>query len=91
MKFVLDAFSLGLTSKWSSPPSTFKTQASSESVRRILDAFRLREEEAIFVGDSEIDRRTAEAAGIRFIAYKNPQISNGCLIQDHLDLLQKIA
>jgi phosphoglycolate phosphatase len=92
MKSVLDAFSLGpyfemvVTALDVQNPKPHP-----ESVRRILDAFRLRKEEAVFVGDSEIDRRTAEAADIRFIAYKNPQIANGCLIQDHLDLLQKIA
>ena len=59
-----------------------------ESVKRILNAFRLRPEEAVFVGDSEIDRRTAEAAEIRFIAYKNRQISNGCLIEDHREILK---
>lgn len=92
MKSVLDAFSLRpyfemvVTALDVQNPKPHP-----ESVRRILDAFRLRKEEAVFVGDSEIDRRTAEAADIRFIAYKNPQIANGCLIQDHLDLLQKIA
>ena len=92
MKFVLDAFSLRpyfemvVTALDVQNPKPHP-----ESVRRILDAFHLRKEEAVFVGDSEIDRRTAEAADIRFVAYKNPQIANGCLIQDHLDLLQKIA
>jgi phosphoglycolate phosphatase len=92
MKSVLDAFSLRpyfemvVTALDVQNPKPHP-----ESVRRILDAFRLRKEEALFVGDSEIDRRTAEAADIRFVAYKNPQIANGCLIQDHLDLLQKIA
>ncbi|RPJ38240.1 MAG: HAD family hydrolase [Deltaproteobacteria bacterium] len=92
MKSVLDAFSLRpyfemvVTALDVQNPKPHP-----ESVRRILDAFRLRKEEAVFVGDSEIDRRTAEAADIRFIAYRNPQIANGCLIQDHLDLLQKIA
>ena len=59
-----------------------------ESVFRVLDTFRLRKEEAIFMGDSQIDRQTAKAAGIQFLSYKNPQISNGCLIRDHLDILK---
>lgn len=89
MKYILDAFSLrpyfemvvtALDVQYPKPHP--------ESVGRILDAFGLQKDEAVFVGDSEIDRRTAEAAGVRFIAYKNPRISNGCLLQDHLDILK---
>jgi phosphoglycolate phosphatase len=92
MKFVLDAFSLRpyfemvVTALDVQNPKPHP-----ESIRRILDAFHLRKEEAVFVGDSEIDRRTAEAAGIRFVAYKNPQIANGCLVQDHLDILRLLV
>jgi len=59
-----------------------------ESVEKILKAFDLRKEEALFVGDSEVDRGTADASGVRFVAYKNRAISNGLLIEDHLDLLK---
>lgn len=89
MKFILDAFSLHpyfemvVTALDVQNPKPHP-----ESLRRILDAFRLRPKEAVFVGDSEIDRRTAEAADIRFVAYKNARISNGCLIQDHQDILK---
>ena len=91
MKFILDAFSLRpyfemvVTALDVQNPKPHP-----ESVKRILDAFHLKKEEAVFVGDSEIDRRTAEASGIRFVAYKNPQISNGCLIKDHLDILKML-
>jgi HAD superfamily hydrolase (TIGR01509 family) len=89
MKFILDAFSLRphfemvVTALDVQNPKPHP-----ESVRRILAAFRLRKEEAIFVGESEIDRRAAAGGGIRFAAYKNPQISSGCLLRDHLDLLK---
>ena len=92
MQFILDAFSLRpyfelvVTALDVQNPKPHP-----ESVKRILDAFRLRPEEAVFVGDSEIDRRTAEAADIRFIAYKNPRISNGCLIQDHQEILNLLV
>ncbi len=61
-----------------------------ESIEKILTAFRLKKEEAVFVGDSEVDKQTAESSGVSFIAYKNPAISNGLLIEDHLDLLNLI-
>jgi len=92
MHFILDAFSLRpyfelvVTALDVQNPKPHP-----ESVKRILDAFRLGPEEAVFVGDSEIDRRTAEAADIRFIAYKNPRISNGCLIQDHQEILNLLV
>ncbi len=59
-----------------------------ESVEKILKAFNLRKEEVLFIGDSEVDRGTAEASDVRFVAYKNREISNGLLIEDHLDLLK---
>ena len=61
-----------------------------ESVEKILGAFQLNKEEAVFVGDSEVDQQAAEASGVRFIAYKNKEIANGFLIEDHLDLLKII-
>ncbi len=89
MKFILEAFSLRpyfdmvVTALDVQNPKPHP-----ESVGRILGAYRLRKEEAVFVGDSEIDRRTADAAGVRFLSYKNPEISNGCLLKDHLDILK---
>lgn len=59
-----------------------------ESVEKILKTFDLKKEEALFVGDSDVDQGTAEASGVRFVAYKNREISDGLLIEDHLDLLK---
>ena len=61
-----------------------------ESVDKILQAFRLGKEEVVFVGDSEVDQQTAKAAGVRFIAYKNREIADGLLIEDHIDLLKTL-
>lgn len=43
-----------------------------ESLIKILDHFGLSPQEAIYVGDSEIDESAARAAGIPLVAYKNP-------------------
>ena len=59
----------------------------SESIEKIIAAFKLNKEEAVFVGDSEVDKQTAESSGVRFIAYKNRAIANGLLIEDHLEIL----
>jgi HAD superfamily hydrolase (TIGR01509 family) len=62
-----------------------------ESLEKIIEAFRLKKEEAVFVGDSKVDKQTAESAGVRFVAYKNREIANDLLIEDHLDLLNLIS
>jgi phosphoglycolate phosphatase len=45
-----------------------------ESILRILHFFQITPDEALYVGDSRVDSRTARAAGVRFIAYKNPEL-----------------
>jgi len=58
-----------------------------ESVEKILRAFDLKKEEVLLVGDSETDRETAVAAGIKFVAYKNQEIPADARLQDHLEIL----
>ena len=58
-----------------------------ESIEKIMETFNLNKEEAVFVGDSEVDQQTAKSSGIKFIAYKNREISSDAFIEDHLTLL----
>lgn len=58
-----------------------------ESIEKILQTLSLEKDEVLFVGDSETDRTTALAAGVKFIAYKNEEIQAFARIQDHLDIL----
>jgi phosphoglycolate phosphatase len=62
-----------------------------ESIEKIIEAFQLKKEEAVFVGDSEVDKQTAESSGVRFVAYKNREIANDLFIEDHLELLNLIS
>jgi phosphoglycolate phosphatase-like HAD superfamily hydrolase len=62
-----------------------------ESVEKIIEAFQLKKEETIFIGDSEIDQQAAKSSGVRFVAYKNKAIANDLYIEDHLDLLNLIS
>jgi len=62
-----------------------------ESIEKIIEAFQLKKEEAVFVGDSDVDKQTAESSGVTFIAYKNREIANDLFIEDHLDLLNLIS
>ncbi len=46
-----------------------------ESLIKVLHHFGLSPQEAIYIGDSEIDESAARAAGIPLVAYKNPALS----------------
>lgn len=88
MKFVMDSFALERHFEMVVTALDVKNpKPHAESIVKILDAFHLQREEAVFLGDSQIDRQTADAADVRFISYKNPAIADGLLIYDHLDLL----
>ncbi len=41
-----------------------------EPLLKVLDYYRIAPDEALFVGDSEVDRQAALAAGVPFVAYK---------------------
>lgn len=58
-----------------------------ESVLKIISDLGVRNEDTVFVGDSEIDRQTAELAGVLFISYKNPALSCYARIDDHIQLI----
>jgi HAD superfamily hydrolase (TIGR01509 family) len=59
-----------------------------ESIEKIIEGFQLKKEEAVFVGDSDVDQQTALSSGVKFIAYKNKEIANDLFIEDHLDILK---
>lgn len=61
-----------------------------ESIEKIVAALKLKKEEAVFVGDSDVDKQTAESSGVTFIAYKSKEIANDLLIEDHLDILNLV-
>jgi HAD superfamily hydrolase (TIGR01509 family) len=58
-----------------------------ESVEKIIQRFNLDKEEAVFVGDSEVDQQTAKSSGIKFVSYKNKEIPCDAFIDNHLALL----
>jgi len=45
-----------------------------EGVFKILEQLELQLDQAIYIGDSEVDQEVAEKAGIPLIAYKNPAL-----------------
>ena len=59
-----------------------------ECLQKILRHFRASPDEALYIGDSEVDRLVAEAAGVPLAAYKNPGLQARYHLQDHRDLLK---
>jgi HAD superfamily hydrolase (TIGR01549 family) len=62
-----------------------------ECLEIILKHFRLMPEEALYIGDNEIDQELCERAGMPFIAYKNTSLQANHYISDHLELLAILA
>ena len=60
-----------------------------EPLLKILEHFRIGPDQALFVGDSEVDRQTAMAAGVPFVAYKS-DLSGFARINSHLEILPLI-
>jgi phosphoglycolate phosphatase len=58
-----------------------------ECVEKILNKLNLDEKRVLYIGDSEVDWKTARSSGVTFIAYKNPELEADAFIDDHLDLL----
>jgi HAD superfamily hydrolase (TIGR01509 family) len=62
-----------------------------ESIEKIIQKFHLNKDEAVFVGDSEVDQQIAKSSGVKFIAYKNRDIASDAYIDDHLALLNLLS
>ncbi len=58
-----------------------------ESVEKILKKLNVNGERVLYVGDSDVDWKTARSSGVTFIAYKNLDLEADGFIGDHLDLL----
>lgn len=52
----------------------------------ILEHFKLQPEEAIYIGDSDIDREHCASVGIPLIAFKNPNLSADYHVQNFMDI-----
>ena len=59
-----------------------------ECVHRILDRLELKSAEVLYVGDSEVDRETAQRAGAPFAAYKNRGLTADLHLPTHTDILR---
>jgi phosphoglycolate phosphatase len=57
-----------------------------EALHRILAHYRCPVEEAIYIGDSQVDREHTASIGMRLIAYKNPALDAEYHVQSFLEI-----
>jgi HAD superfamily hydrolase (TIGR01509 family) len=76
-----DRFDLVVTSLDVERPKPFP-----DPLFKILSCFRVEPRQAVFVGDSEVDEATARAAGVPFVAYRNPALEARWHIESLKDL-----
>ena len=57
-----------------------------DSLLRILQYFHVQPDEAIYVGDSNVDELAANSAGVQLIAFRNPALSSAY----HIDSLKEL-
>ncbi len=57
-----------------------------EPILKIINHFGISGHEAIYIGDSEVDQKAADSAGVIFISYKNQSLKAICNINSLLEL-----
>lgn len=62
-----------------------------ECLAKILQHFCLKPTEAVYVGDSEIDRSLCARTGVPFIAYRNRSLIADYHIENHLELVDLLS
>ncbi len=55
----------------------------------MLDHFEVEPEEALFIGDGEVDMQAAKSAGVPFISYKS-HLPGLARIQHHAEIVQHV-
>ena len=61
-----------------------------EPLLKVLAHYRISPEEALFVGDSEVDRQSAQGAGVPFVAYR-ADLSAFARIDRHPDIIPLLS
>ncbi|HEX2966681.1 MAG TPA: HAD-IA family hydrolase [Syntrophorhabdaceae bacterium] len=94
MAFIMDVFDLNQYFDMvvtALPKDVKNPKPHPESVQKILMALGVAKERALYIGDSEVDRKTARSSGVVFAAYKNHELEADYFIDDHLDLLSVLS
>lgn len=88
MPLVLERFELGgLFDRVVTALDVRRPKPDPEGLNRVLDAFEIAPDLALYVGDTEADQFAAEAAGVPFAAYDNPKLT----AEFHVSSLAEVA
>lgn len=52
----------------------------------ILETFKVRNTEALYIGDSEVDQKLCESCGVKLVAYKNPKLRADFYVNNYFEL-----
>lgn len=88
LELVLEYF--GLSEYFQPAITSFKVariKPHPEGVFAILEAWRMKPEDVVYIGDSEVDEINAKAAGVRLWSFKNPNLDAEMMIPDFWTLL----
>ncbi len=62
-----------------------------ECLLKVLGHFGVNPDEALYVGDADVDLLVSRAAGVPFVAYRNQGLRADRHIQDHMELLEVLG
>jgi FMN phosphatase YigB (HAD superfamily) len=65
-----------------------KPKPDGEALVKILNHFQLSAKEAIYIGDSMVDREHTDAVNMRLISFKNPELPAEYHVESFLDIPQ---
>lgn len=66
---------------------THQPKPSPEGIFAILDVWQADPEAVLFVGDSQLDEKAADSAGVKLVAYKNSELDSCVHVDDFKELL----
>ncbi len=91
MKDILEIF--GLKKYFGKVMTTFDVtnpKPHPEALEVILSHYGLSAEEAIYIGDSTVDREHSEGVGMQLIAFKNPELSAEYSVTSFMEIPRKV-
>ncbi len=62
-----------------------------EALYKIMDAFKIKNDELIYVGDAEVDAEMAKRASVTFVAYKRPDLPADIYVNNFLELAEVLG
>ena len=62
-----------------------------EALYKIMDTFKIKNDELLYIGDAEVDAEMAKRAGVPFVAYKRPDLPADIHVDSLLELVKTLG